>query len=166
MTKEIEDRTVRLGDGGVKLPETKEGCEDTREFLAEDEQFWADLDESRSTKQGEWVSRCKLRTEEIPAIVDTNKILNEDEALEVLGKTLPGVAARLQVEATSKEMKQMTLAALQGVKGNVGVDLFSMALKGNKVSVDKVMKMVDDMVRLLGDEQRLMKPRGAVRGGH
>ena len=78
-------------------------------------------------------------------------------------KTLPGVASRLQVKATSKEMKQMTLAALQGVKGNVGVDLFSMALMGKKVSVEKVMKMVDDMVRLLGDEQRLMKPRGAVR---
>jgi len=45
---------------------------------------------------------------------------------------------------------------LQGVKGKVGVDLFSM---GKKVSVEKVMKMVDDMVRLLGDEQRLMKPR-------
>ena len=94
MTKEIEDRMVRLGDGGVKLPETNEGCEDTRESLAEDEQFWADRDESRSTKQGEWVSRCKLRTEEIPAIVDTIQILIEDEALEVFGKTLPGVASR------------------------------------------------------------------------
>ena len=154
---------VRLGDGGVKLPETKEGCEYTRESLAEDEQFWADLDESRSTKQGEWVSRCKLRTEEIPAIVDTNKILNEDEALEVFGKTLPGVAARLQVEATSKEMKQMILAALQGVKGNVGVDLFFHGTQGQEGQRGKVMKMVDDMVRLLGDEQRLMKPRGAVR---
>ena len=41
-----------------------------------------------------------------------------------------------------------------------------MALMGKKVSVEKVMKMVDDRVRLLGDEQRLMKPRGAVRGGH
>ena len=161
MTKEIEDRMVRLGDGGVKLPETKEGCEDTRESLAEDEQFWADLGESRSTKQGEWVSRCKLRTEEIPAIVDTNKILNEDEALEVFGKTLPGVASRLQVKATSKEMKQMTLAALQGVK--MESTSFSMALKGQEGQRGKVMKMVDDMVRLLGDEQRLMKPKGAVR---
>ena len=30
-----------------------------------------------------------------------------------------------------------------------------MALMGRKVSVEKVMKMVDDRVRLLGDEQRL-----------
>ena len=41
--------------------------------------FRADLDESRSTKQGGWDSRRKLRTEEILAIVDTIKILNEDE---------------------------------------------------------------------------------------
>ena len=69
--------------------------------------------------------------------MDTIKILNEDGALEVIGKTFPGVASRLQVKATSKEMKRMTLAALQGVKGNVGVDLFSMALKGKKVSVGR-----------------------------
>jgi hypothetical protein len=94
LTKEIEDRMVRLGDGGVKLPETNEGCEDTRESLAEDEQLWADLDENRSTKQGEWDTRCKFRTEEILAILDTIKILIEDEALEVFMKTLPGVASR------------------------------------------------------------------------
>ena len=94
LTKEIEDRMVRLGDGGVKLPETKEGREYTRESLAEDEQFWADRDESRSTKQGEWDTRCKFRTEEILAIMDTIQILIEDEALEVFVKTLPGVASR------------------------------------------------------------------------
>jgi len=65
----------------------------------------------------------------------------------------------LQVKAASKERKQRTLAALQGVKGKVGVDLISMTLKGKKVSVEKVMKMVDDTVVLLGEEQRLMKPR-------
>ena len=62
----------------------------------------------------------------------------------------------MQVKATSKERKQRTLAALQGVKGKVGVDLFSM---GKKVSVEKVIKMVDDTVVLLGEELRLMKPR-------
>ena len=65
----------------------------------------------------------------------------------------------MQVKATSKERKQRTLAALQGVKGKVGVGLISMTLKGRKVSVEKVMKMVDDTVVLLGEEQRLTKPR-------
>ena len=154
LTKEIEDKMARLGDGGVKLSEMKEDLEDTKESLAEDKQFLADLDKSCSTKQGEWDLRCKLRTEEILAIADTIKILNDDDALELFKKTLPGAASLLQVKVTSKEMKQMALAALQGVKGNVGVDLISMALKGKKVSMEKVMKMVDDMVVLLGDEQK------------
>ena len=114
----------------------------------------ADLDKSCSTKQGEWDLCCKLRTEEILATTDTTKILNDDDALELFRKTFPGAASLLQVKVTSKEMKQMALATLEGVKGNVGVDLISMALKGKKVSMEKVMKMVDDMVILLGDEQK------------
>jgi len=154
LTKEIEDKMARLGDGGVKLSEMKEDLEDTKEALAEDTQFLADLDKSCSTKQAEWDTRCKLRTEEMLAIADTIKILNDDDALELFKKTLPGSASLLQVKVTSKEMKQMALAALQGVKHSVGVDLISLALKGKKVSMTKVIKMVDDMVALLGDEQK------------
>ena len=106
MTKEIKDRRVRLGDGGFKLSEMKEELEGTKESLAEDEPFWADLDNGCSTKQGEWDLCCKLRTEEILATTDTTKILNDDDALELFGKTLPGAASRSQVKATSTEMKQ------------------------------------------------------------
>ena len=137
LTKEIKDRRVRLGDGGFKLSEMKEELEDTKESLAEDELFWADLDKGCSAKQGEWDLCCKLRTEEILATTDTTKILNDADAFKLFGKTPPGAASRSQAKATSKEMKQTTLAALQGVKANVGVDLFSMALKGKKVSVGR-----------------------------
>ena len=65
-TKEIEDRMARLGDGGAKLSEMKEDVEGTKESLAEDELFWADLDKGCSTKQGEWDLRCKLLTEGDP----------------------------------------------------------------------------------------------------
>jgi peptidoglycan hydrolase CwlO-like protein len=153
LTKEIEDKMARLGDGGVKLSELKEDLEDTKESLAEDKQFLADLEKSCSTKQGEWDERCKLRTEEILAIADTIKILNDDDALELFKKTLPGSASLLQVKVTAKEMKQMALETLKGVKGKVGIDLISLALKGKKVSMEKVIKMVDDMVVLLGEEQ-------------
>merc|ERR1719444_702120 len=153
LTKEIEDKMARLGNGGVKLSELKEDLEDTKDSLAEDKQFLADLDKSCSTKQAEWDTRCKLRTEEMLAIADTIKILNDDDALELFKKTLPGSASLLQVKVTSKEMKQMALATLEHVKGSVGVDLISLALKGKKVSMEKVIKMVDDMVVLLGEEQ-------------
>jgi len=154
LTKEIEDKMARLGDGGVKLSEMKEDLEDTTESLAEDKQFLADLDKSCSTKQGEWDVRCKLRTEEILAVADTIKILNDDDALELFKKTLPGSASLLQVQVTTREMKQQALAMLKGVKGSYQINLISLALKGKKVSMTKVIKMVDDMVVLLGEEQK------------
>ena len=154
LTKEIEDKMARLGDGGVKLSEMKEDLEDTTESLAEDKQFLADLDKSCATKQGEWDVRCKLRTEEILAVADTIKILNDDDALELFKKTLPGSASLLQVQVTTREMKQQALAMLKGVKGSYQINLISLALKGKKVSMTKVIKMVDDMVILLGEEQK------------
>merc|ERR550537_204724 len=67
LTKEIEDKTARVGDGGVKLSEMKED-QDTEESLAEDKQFLAELDKSCATKEDEWAARCKTRTEELLAL--------------------------------------------------------------------------------------------------
>ena len=49
--------------------------------------------------------------------MDTVKILNDDDALELFKKTLPGSASLLQVKVTAKEMKQMALDTIKGVKG-------------------------------------------------
>jgi septal ring factor EnvC (AmiA/AmiB activator) len=151
LTKEVEDKTARVGDGGVKLSEMKEDKEDTEESLAEDKKFLQDLDKNCVTKKAEWDARCKLRTEELLAIADTIKILNDDDALELFKKTLPSPSL-LQVTVTDKEMKQDAAAALKGSK-DYRINLISLALKGKKVSMDKVIKMVDDMVALLGKEQ-------------
>merc|ERR1719486_840605 len=55
-------------------------------------------------------------------------------------------------------MKQHALAALQqasqGKKGDFRLNLITLALKGKKVSFEKVLKMIDDMVTLLGKEQQ------------
>merc|ERR1719148_607646 len=54
-------------------------------------------------------------------------------------------------------MKQRALAALQqasqGEKRDFRLDLISLALKGKKVSFEKVLTMIDDMIRLLGREE-------------
>ena len=151
LTKEVEDKTARVGDNGVKLSEMKEDKEDTEESLAEDKKFLQDLSKNCETKKAEWDERCKLRTEELLAIADTIKILNDDDALELFKKTLPSPSL-LQVTVTDKEMKQDAAAALKGSK-DYRINLISLALKGKKVSMTKVIKMVDDMVALLGKEQ-------------
>jgi peptidoglycan hydrolase CwlO-like protein len=153
LQKEIEDKTARVGDGGVKLSEMKEDLEDTEESLAEDKQFLAELDKSCATKEDEWAARCKTRTEEILAITETIKILNDDDALELFKKTLPAPAL-IQLQENAKDMSKNALSALKSSSAkDYRLDLISLAIKGQKVSFDKVIKMIDDMVALLGEEQ-------------
>merc|ERR1719326_1266168 len=155
--REIESKTSRIGELGVELVTLKEDLDDTTKSLAEDEAFLKDLDKNCQTKQDEWAARSKIRAEELLAIADTIKILNDDDALELFKKTLP-TTSLLQLKSNSQATKQRALAALQqasqGVKRDYRIDLISLALKGKKVSFEKVLKMIDDMVALLGKEQQ------------
>jgi len=69
-------------------------------------------------------------------------------------KTLP-TPSLLQLKTSGKATKEQALAALTGagVKNDFRLNLITLALKGKKVSFEKVLKMIDDMVVLLGKEQ-------------
>merc|ERR1719364_320741 len=157
LTKEIESKTARIGELGVELVTLKEDLDDTTKSLTEDEAFLKDLDKNCKTKEDEWAVRQKLRAEELLAIADTIKILNDDDALELFKKTLPSTSL-LQLKSNAKNSKQRALVALQqanqGDKQDYRINLISLALKGKKVSFDKVLKMIDDMVALLKKEQQ------------
>jgi hypothetical protein len=156
LTKSLEESITRTGEAGVELENMKEDLEDTSASLAEDKKFLADMDKNCAQKKAEQEERAKMRGEELVAISETIKILNDDDALDLFKKTLPGASASLlQMETTAKEMKRRALAVLAGHKrkGDTRLDLISLALSGKKVNFDKVIGMIDAMVKLLGNEQ-------------
>jgi len=152
LTSEIETKTAQIGELGVSLVTQKEDLDDTSKALAEDEQFLKDLEKDCETKDEEWAARQKIRAEEVLAIADTIKILNDDDALELFKKTLPSPSL-LQVTSTAKAVKARALSVLSESKGDFRLNLIALALKGKKVSFDKVLTMIDDMVTLLKKEQ-------------
>merc|ERR550514_2643420 len=152
LTKEIETKIAQVGELGVQLVTEKEDLDDTSKSLMEDEQFLKDLEKDCETKDEEWAARQKIRAEEVLAIADTIKILNDDDALELFKKTLP-TPSLLQVTATGKAVKALALEALTKSSGDYRLNLIALALKGRKVSFDKVLAMIDDMVALLKKEQ-------------
>merc|ERR1719213_1009261 len=101
LTKEIESKTARIGELGVQLVTQKEDLDDTTKSLVEDEAFLKDLEKNCKTKEDEWAARCKIRAEEVLAIADTIKILNDDDALELFKKTLP-TPALIQVAESGR----------------------------------------------------------------
>jgi len=149
--KAIEQKVTRVGELGVQIETMKGDLSDTEQDYLEDKKFLADMDEQCASKKAEWEERCKTRTEELLALADTVKILNDDDALELFKKTLPAPAL-LQVKVSKNQMRNQALAALTGHK-DYHLDLIALALHGKKVSFEKVIGMVDDMVALLGKEQ-------------
>merc|ERR1719324_2096454 len=123
----------------------------------QDKKFLADMDDICAKKKAEWELRCKMRSEELLALADTIKILNDDDSLELFKKTLPS-ASLLQVTVGSAQLRRNALEALHASRGrgksqDYRMSLITMALRNGKVSFDKIIKMIDDMVKLLGEEQ-------------
>merc|ERR1719379_2554267 len=154
LTKEIETKIAKVGELGVSIATEKEDLDDTSKSLVEDEAFLKDLQKNCATKEDEWATRCKIRSEELLALADTIKILNDDDALELFKKTLPAPSL-MQLNTNSKALKEKALALLEKTgKPDARLNLISLALKGKKVSFTKVLAMIDDMIKLLGQEQR------------
>merc|ERR1719235_306041 len=109
-------------------------------------------------KKAEYELRVKTRGEELLAIADTIKILNDDDALDLFKKTLPS-ASLMQVPVRKGELRKRALILLQRARNEVdrprrsNLSLLILALSGKKVSMTKVIKMIDDMVALLKEEQ-------------
>merc|ERR1740138_870952 len=95
LTASIESKTARSGELAVKHAEMMNDLDDTREDLAESKKFLADLDVNCENKKKEWAMYQKMQGEELLALADTIKVLNDDDALELFKKTLPGSASSL-----------------------------------------------------------------------
>merc|ERR1719316_564481 len=156
-TKAIEDKMTRVGELGVEVATMINDLEDTKEGVEEDKKFLADMDKICEQKKKEWAVYQKMMAEELLALAETIKILNDDDALELFKKTLPSAASFLQVQVSAKEVRQQALLALSGVPRGVGrdtrLDLLEMALQGKKMGFEKIIKMIDDLVALLAKEQ-------------
>merc|ERR1719440_1501882 len=84
----IESKTVRSGDLAVSVTTTADDIEDTTSEMKETEAFLANLASQCALKKKEWAERCAMRAEEIAAVSQAIKILNDDDALDLFKKTL------------------------------------------------------------------------------
>merc|ERR550532_2681412 len=156
----VESKTQQIGELGVGIVTMKQDLSDTQDSLTEDQQFLAELEKGCSTKTAEWEERSKTRAEELVALADTIKVLNDDDALELFKKTLPGSSASL-LQLQGKSTQSQVLAAIRSAQlkasrdDKPGLQLLALALAGKRSAggFDEVIKMIDNMVGLLKKEQ-------------
>merc|ERR1719420_2674803 len=160
LNAQIEEKLARKGELGVELAGGLNELEDTETSVAEDKKFLAELETGCATKEGEWAEVCKTRQEELVALAETIKILNDDDALELFKKTLPSAASFLQVTESAQSLRKRALSALrEAVNSRVQLgaqpqlDLIALALSGKSQGFEKVIGMIDEMVANLKKEQ-------------
>jgi len=152
----IEQKLTRVGDLGVEIQEMKNDLGDTADGLADDAKFLEDLDKNCAIKQKLFDENVSYRTQELAALADTIKMLNDDDALELFKKTLPGASASfMQVTVSSSLMRSRALSMIKEVNDRrPALDFIALALHGKKIGFGQVIKMIDDLVAELKKEQQ------------
>jgi len=154
LSASIEANLEKSGKLALDIVAMKEDIDDTSNTLLEDKAFLGGLEKGCATKQAEWEERSKIRTDELLAIAETIKILNSDDSLELFKKTLPSPTL-LQTSTRLRDTKKAALEALGAARASKDprVAMIALSLQGGAPSFDKVIKMIDEMITLLGNEQ-------------
>jgi len=160
LTHGIETKMARTGELAVEIVQMKNDLTDTQQALEQDTAFLADMEKNCAKKSSEWDAIVKTRSEEAVALAETIKILNDDDALEIFKKALPSASASfVQVNVNTVSARARALALILSAKKHASgvnrpqLDFIFMAINGKKIGFEKVIKMVDEMVGTLKQEQ-------------
>jgi len=162
LSKSVENKLDRVGTLGVEIASMKGDLEDSSGSLAEDKAFLKDLENNCKAKAATHEQEKKMRAQEMVALADTIKILNDDDALELFKKTLPGASASLlQLQTTASSMRARAKQLLAHARSRIRpgqsaqrLDFISLALHGDKVSMKQVIDLIDKLIATLKKEQR------------
>merc|ERR1719353_1311750 len=159
----IESKTQRSGTLAVTITTTKGDIKDTTNEMEDTEAFLANLKVECAEKKKEWAVRCQIRAEEVAAISEAIKVLNDDDALDLFKKTLSlnqGPAGSqlgfIQQHEAQHNRAQQALQQLSSSKvdqKNLQVQFLENALKAKNVDFSKVIQMVTEMQAVLKEEQ-------------
>ena len=96
----------------MEVESLKNDVADTQRSLAADQELAAKLARSCSSQSSEWEERRKSRAEELLAIHDTIKLLNDDDELELFKATLPSPSL-MQVQRSTTVLAKRALDELR-----------------------------------------------------
>merc|ERR1711935_652319 len=159
LTKSIEGKMQRVGDLGVEIATLKNDAEDTAESLEEDKKFAGDMKKNCAEKTGIHEEEKKVRSQEVVALADAIRILNDDDALDLFKKTLPSSSSSfLQIQRSGSAVRAEAQSLLEVAQKKLTsnhhrLDFVMLALNGRKVGLEKIVTLIDDLVAVLKKEQ-------------
>jgi hypothetical protein len=152
----VDAKTQDQADTEAKVAQAKQDLEDTQAAMAADQEFLVDLKEKCAISDKEYAERSKTRSEEIVAIGETIKILTDDDARDLFGKTVSLLQLRSSVNAEAAESRRRQQAAkaiVNVARKNRNWVLATLAVSVQLDAFKKVKKAMDDMIAELKVQQ-------------
>lgn len=175
----IEKKNARVGTLAVEIVQATDGVEDSTAEKANADKFLANLGEQCAAKSKEWSERTKMHTDEVAAISEAIDILNADDALDVFKKTAASFTQKpangphqygfLQAGQKTGLMQlqkaERTIAAASTFYKSQKLSMLLNSMRGalrsashhkvgQAVDFTEILKMVDNMIEVLGKEQK------------
>jgi septal ring factor EnvC (AmiA/AmiB activator) len=158
-TKSIEQKQETKGRLAVEIVQHQNAATTAAKELSDAEAFLANLKQSCADKQADWDARSKARVEELSAIQEAIDVLNDDDALDIFKKAVKPApkASFLQIQK-SRNIKARVSNMLKKVHSSPVISLMASTtlqkLKSTStVDFSKIIIMIDDMIKLLKEEQ-------------
>jgi hypothetical protein len=156
-----ESKEKELAALMAKMATAEEDIAALEKAKAADEEFLAGLEKSCAAEKAAYGSRVKARADEVTALGEVLKILTDDDARALFGKTMSFLqvqsatsasAARAMMQDRMQERAMKTLAAVAKKHGNWA--LLSIAVRVRLDAFDKVKDMMDKMLADLKNQQQ------------
>lgn len=159
MIKQAEDKTVEMADSNEKNAETKTALEETKNQLAADTKFLANVKEMCATADEDYEARSKVRGEEIAAVGEAIGILTEDDSKDTMGAS--GHLGFLQVSARNRRTnskRQQEAARLLKKAGSKAKSAqllkLAVAVQGPADAMKQVQEQMDGLIAELKKTQK------------
>lgn len=164
-----EEKESALADLGVKVYRSKDQLGETKDFLAQSENFLVDLGKMCKEAEGEYQARVKVRTEEIRALGEVLKILTDDAARDLYAKTMSFLQFNMDKYSTGEQMQRRAMdRAVQRVLGVARKHkdwmLISLMTRARLDNFSKVKALMDKMVAELQAQQKAEYDKKALCG--
>jgi len=140
---------------GMAKEDAEKEVDDLKAQVEADTKYIADTEEALATKKEEWKERKKLRTLEIASINKAIAILNSDEARDTMKSSFKSqgyLQTMLLQKAAKSSVRQRAFAMLVSAQDR-RLDSLKALLETNEGPLDEVIKMIDEMVATLKEEE-------------
>jgi len=144
-----DTKTQELANADEKNAQSKQDLDDTRNTLAADQAFLANLKEQCQNVDQEYEERTKTRQMEIQAVSKALAFLSSDEAHDLFSRTLGFIQMRSTSSARGKVVKVLAAAASKFEDPRISM----LATQARLDAFTKVKKSIQDMVDKLAQEK-------------